>query len=80
MHVVHHILSWIQSQAVERFIPFPKYSENIVNPLAELLGSFERNHRVTRRPLNPLFRLIFFTNIAISEVHNASLEDIWTHG
>ena len=38
---------------------FPKYSKNIVNPLAELLGSFERNHRVTRRRLNPLFRLIF---------------------
>ena len=59
---------------------FPEYSENIVNPLAELLGSFERNHRVTRRPLNPLFSDNFFTNIAISEVHNASLEDIWTHG
>ena len=36
-----------------------KYSKTIVNPLAELLGSFERNHRVTRRRLNPLFRLIF---------------------
>ena len=39
---------------------FPQYSKNIVNPLAELLGSFERNHRVTRRRLNPLFRLIFY--------------------
>ena len=38
---------------------FPKYSKNFVNPIAELLGSFERNHRVTRRRLNPLFRLIF---------------------
>ena len=38
---------------------FPKYSKTIVNPLAELLGSFESNHRVTRRRLNPLFRLIF---------------------
>ena len=38
---------------------FPKYGKNVVNPLADLLGSFERNHRVTRRRLNPLFRLIF---------------------
>ena len=36
-----------------------KYSKNFVSPLAELLGSFERNHRITRRRLNPLFRLIF---------------------
>ena len=26
---------------------FPKYSKNFVNPLGDLLGSFERNHRVT---------------------------------
>ena len=38
---------------------FPKYSKTFVNPLAKLLGSFERNHRVTRRRLNPLFRLFF---------------------
>ena len=38
---------------------FPKYSKNFVNPPAELLGSFERNPRVTRRRLNPVFRLIF---------------------
>ena len=38
---------------------FPKYSRHFVNPLADLLGSFERNHRVTRRRLNPPFQLIF---------------------
>ena len=59
VHVVHNIFSWIQSRAVERLYLFPKYSKHFVNPLAELLGSFERNHRVTRRRLNPVFRLIF---------------------
>ena len=39
--------------------PFPKYHTNFVSPLAELLGSFERNHCIMRRRLNPLFRLIF---------------------
>ena len=38
---------------------FPKYSKNFVNPFGDLLESFERNHRVTRRRLNSLFRLIF---------------------
>ena len=38
---------------------FPKYSRNFVDPFGDLLGSSERNHRVTRRLLNPLFRLIF---------------------
>ena len=38
---------------------FSLNTENFVNPLAELLGSFERNHCVMRRRLNPVFRLIF---------------------
>ena len=58
---------------------FPKYNKHFVSPLAELLGSFERNHCITRMWQNPLFGE-FLANIAISEVHNASLEDIWTHG
>ena len=37
---------------------FPKYSKKF-QPLADLLGSFERNHRVRRRRLNLPFRLIF---------------------
>ena len=37
----------------------PKHNTSFASPFAELLGSFERNHRITRRRLNPLFRLIF---------------------
>ena len=37
----------------------PICNKNFASPLAELLGSFERNYRITRRRLNPLFRLIF---------------------